>query len=59
MDATTGVGEESVSLTWLEDAMKYAYAHGRMRSLAYLKAVMEDVVFVVEMAQRRKVLTDG
>ncbi len=53
MDLAASVGNESVSLAWLEDALEHAYAHGQMQTLAYLEAVMEDVVFVMEMAVRK------
>jgi hypothetical protein len=49
----TSEGNDSVSLAWLEDALGHAYAHGQMKALAYLEAVMEDVVFVMEMAARK------
>jgi len=52
-------GNESVALAWLEEALEYAYAHGQMRTLAYLEALMEDVVFVMKMAATRKPSTDG
>ncbi len=58
--AASSVGNESsVSLAWLEKAIEHAYAHGQMQTLAYLEAVMEDVVFVMEMAATRKPPTDG
>jgi hypothetical protein len=47
-----GAGNESVALAWLEEALEHAYAHGQMKTLAYVEAVMEDVVFVMEMAER-------
>jgi hypothetical protein len=53
------VGDESVSLAWLEDAIEHAHTHGQMRSLAYLEAIEEDVVFVTEMASERKGYTVG
>ncbi len=53
MNLAASVGEESVSLAWLEDALEYAYAHGQMKTLAYLEAVMEDVVFQMEMAAQK------
>ena len=43
-----------MALAWLEEALEHAYAHGQIKSLAYLEAVMEDVVFVMEMAATRK-----
>src|SRR5215217_2469876 len=49
----TSEGNDSVSLAWLEDALGHAYAHGQMKALAYLEWVMEDVVFVMEMAAAR------
>jgi hypothetical protein len=42
LDLAVNVGNESVSLAWLEDALEYAYAHGQMQTLAYLEAIMED-----------------
>jgi hypothetical protein len=44
--------DENATLAWLEDALGQAYAHGQMTTLAYLEAVMEDVVFVMEMVRR-------
>jgi hypothetical protein len=58
-DLAASVDNEPVSLAWLEDAMKHAYAHGQMEALAYLEVVMEDVVFVMEMAASRKAFTLG
>jgi hypothetical protein len=62
LDLAASVGEESkesVSLAWLEDALGYAYAHGQMQTLAYLEALMEDVVFEMEMATSKKAFTVG
>jgi hypothetical protein len=59
LDLAASVGEESVSLAWLEDALGYAYAHGQMQTLAYLEAIMEDVVFMLEMAASKKAFTVG
>ena len=59
MDLVTSVGNESVSLAWLEEALEHAYAHGHMKTLAYLEWVMEDVVFVVEMAATKKASSVG
>ena len=58
MDIAASGGNESVSLAWLEGALEHAYAHGQLRALAYLEALMEDVVFVMEMAATRKAPTD-
>ena len=54
MDLAAGEGNVSVSLAWLEEALEHAYAHGQMKTLAYLEWVMEDAVFVMEMAATRK-----
>jgi hypothetical protein len=58
-DIAASIGDESVSMAWLEDALDYAYAHGQMKALVYLEAVMEDVVFVMEMAATRRGFTVG
>lgn len=44
--------DESATLAWLEDALGEAYAHSQMTTLAYLEAVMEDLVFEMEMIRR-------
>ncbi len=59
LDLAASVGNESVSLAWLEECLEHAYAHGQMKTLAYLEALMEDVVFVMETAATRKAPTDG
>jgi hypothetical protein len=58
LDIAASGGNESVSLAWLEEALEHAYAHGQIKSLAYLEALMVDVVFVMEMAATRKAPTD-
>ena len=52
-DIAASVGDESVSMAWLEEAIGHAHAHGQMQALAYLEAVMEDVVFVLETVERK------
>jgi hypothetical protein len=59
LDLVPSVSDESVSLAWLEDALGYAYAHGQMQTLAYLEAIMEDVVFMLEMAATKKAFSVG
>jgi hypothetical protein len=44
--------DENATLAWLEDALGQAYARGQMTTLTYLEAVMEDVVFEMEMVRR-------
>ncbi len=57
--AASSVGDESVSLVWLEDALKHAHANGQTKTLAYLEWVMEDVVFELEMTATRKAPSVG
>jgi hypothetical protein len=59
LDLAASVGDEAVSLAWLEDALAHAYAYGQMQALAYLEWVMEDAVFVMEMAATRRPFTVG
>jgi hypothetical protein len=59
LDIAASEANESVTLAWLEEALEYVYAHGQMQTLAYLEAVIEDVVFVMEMAATRKQFTVG
>ena len=59
MDLAASVGNESVALAWLEEALEHAYAHRQMKTLAYLEAVMEDVVFVMDMAATREASSVG
>jgi hypothetical protein len=59
LDLAASEGKESVPLAWLEDALGHAYAHGQMQTLAYLEAVMEDVVFMLEMAATKKAFSVG
>ena len=58
-DIAASVGDESVSMAWLEDAIELAHAHGQMKAQAYLEAIKEDVVFVTEMAVTRRGYTVG
>ena len=44
--------DENATLAWLEDALGLAYARGHMTSVAYLEAVIDDVVFMMEMVRR-------
>ncbi len=43
---------KNATLAWLEAALEHAYSHGQQLALAYLEAVMEDVVLEEEMAAR-------
>jgi hypothetical protein len=59
LDIAASVDNDSVALAWLEAALEHAYAHGQIKALAYLEALMEDVVFTMEMAATRQGPTDG
>jgi hypothetical protein len=43
---------KEVTLAWLEAALEHAYSHGQHLALAYLEAVIEDVVFEEEITAR-------
>ena len=53
LDSTLGSHTETATLAWLEEALEHAYSQGQRFALAYLEAVMEDVVFEEEMVARR------
>ena len=52
MDPMLGADTETATLAWLEAALEHAYSHGQHLALAYLEAVIEDVVFEQEMTAR-------
>ena len=52
LDSMLGTHTETVTLAWLEHALEHAYSHGQHSALAYLEAVIEDVVFEEETAVR-------
>lgn len=53
LDVPIGVATATATLAWLDDALHCVYAHGQMKALAYLEAVMDDAIFEMEMAERR------
>lgn len=53
LEPTLVADTENATLAWLEAALEHAYSHGQRFALAYLEAVMEDVVFEMESASRR------
>ncbi len=59
MDSMLGAHTEEVTLAWLGGALDHAYSHGQQLALAYLEAVMEDVVFAEEMAAKRTSCVDS
>ncbi len=44
--------DNEAGLAWLEDALAYAFAHSRPELWTYLEAVMDDVVFEMELEAR-------
>jgi hypothetical protein len=59
LDLAASLGNEFVSVAWLEEALEHAYVHRQIKTLAYLEAIIEDAVFVTEMASTRKPFTVG
>ena len=52
MDPVLVADTKEVTLAWLEEALEHAYSHGQHLALAYLEAVIEDVVFGEEITVR-------
>jgi hypothetical protein len=44
--------DNEAGLAWLEDALAYAFSHSRPELRAYLEAVMDDVLFEMELEAR-------
>ena len=59
MDSKLRAHTEEGTLAWLEAALDHAHSHGQQLALAYLEAVMEDVVLAEEMATRRTSCVDS
>ncbi len=58
LDSMLRAGTEEATLAWLEGALEHAYSHGQHSALAYLEAVMEDVLFVEELAATKTSFVD-
>ena len=52
LDSMLGADTEEATLAWLGGALEHAYSHGQQLALAYLEAVMEDVLFEEEATTR-------
>ncbi len=59
MDPRLVADTETATLAWLEVVLEHAYSCGQHLALAYLEAVIEDVVFAEEMAARKASLVDA
>jgi hypothetical protein len=53
LDVRTGADTETATLGWLVEALEYTRANGQTRVVDHLEAVLDDVVFEMEMAARR------
>jgi hypothetical protein len=49
-----GEDTETATLAWLESALEHTRIRGQTKLVGYLEAVVEDVVFEVEVAARRR-----
>ncbi len=54
MSLTLGVDNETVALAWLMGALEQARTQGQTKLVDYLEVVVEDVVFEMESAARRR-----
>jgi hypothetical protein len=52
LQLATRTHDGPADLAWLDVALKYARTKGQTRVVGYLEAVMDDVVFEMEMAAR-------
>ena len=53
MEPTSAVDDDTVALAWLVSALAQARTQGQTKLVGYLEAVLDDVVFEMEMAARR------
>ena len=44
--------DNEAGVAWLDDALAYAFAQGKPELWAYLEAVMDDVLFELELETR-------
>jgi hypothetical protein len=51
LDQATGVNNEK-TLAWLEGALEYAFMERRPELWAYLEAVLDEVLFEIEISDR-------
>ena len=54
LDVTLDVDDDTATLAWLVGTLEHARARGQVKLVDYLEAVVEDVVFEVEAAARRR-----
>ncbi len=54
LDVTSVMDTDTATLAWLVSALEQSRSRGEMKLVGYLEAVVEDVVFEVEAAARRR-----
>ena len=54
MDSALVVDTETATLAWLVNALEHARARGQTKLVGYLEAVVDDLVFEMESAARRR-----
>jgi hypothetical protein len=54
MELMVGVDNDTALLAWLVNALGHARAERQGKLVSYLEAVLEDVVFEMESASRRR-----
>ena len=54
MDSVLGEATKTATLAWLVGALEHARIRGRTKLVSYLEAVVDDVLFEVEAAARRR-----
>ena len=54
LDLVLGGDTETATLAWLVSALEHSRTRGHTKLVNYLEAVVEDVVFEVEAAARRR-----
>ncbi len=53
LDSTLGRDTDTATLSWLVSALEQARGEGQSKAVSYLEAVLDDVMFQMEMAARR------
>ena len=53
MKKATITHDDSVTLTWLGEALEYARRRNQAKLVGHLEEVLDDAVFEMEMAARR------
>ena len=54
MEVVLGADTETATLAWLVSALEHSRTRGHTKLVVYLEAVMEDLMFEVEAAARKR-----